>query len=217
MTTGQLDDTRFLYWAKPELELLQKHYQSEGDSHAASEIEVGLRFIQTEWAQTHAALKSLLPYLITFEYLWTIFPSDCLVVGKDDLNNTNIWRVRAAKEFRTTKETFFGISAERMEWDGKRMAMVVELIRIDHFFGSLALEDLSYMPLKYHPKAASIVKYILDRSDRKLAYCQRGYKVREHEGLGLTVEMTSEKKPKSVKHHVSRADFCLRFQRPNHG
>ncbi|KAL1388067.1 hypothetical protein HDK64DRAFT_329212 [Phyllosticta capitalensis] len=198
---AQLEDIRFMYWAKPELELLRKHYQSQEDAISLFEIEAGLTFIQTEWAHTHAAVESLLPSSIRFDYLWTIFTPDSLLVGKDALGSRTIWRVRSGNQLKTEKGYAFAITTEHVEWNGERMDMVKRVVKIDQFFGTIALEDLPVMPLRYHPQALLIVEKILERSDKKMVFCEKGHQFRDHNGLCLTAGFSRADEP--VLHHYS--------------
>ncbi|KAK8241968.1 P-loop containing nucleoside triphosphate hydrolase protein [Phyllosticta capitalensis] len=197
----ELEDIRFMYWAKPELELLRKHYQSQEDAISLFEIEAGLTFIQTEWAHTHAAVESLLPSSIRFDYLWTIFTPDSLLVGKDALGSRTIWRVRSGNQLKTEKGYAFAITTEHVEWNGERMDMVKRVVKIDQFFGTIALEDLPVMPLRYHPQALLIVEKILERSDKKMVFCEKGHQFRDHNGLCLTAGFSRADEP--VLHHYS--------------
>lgn len=181
----QLEDPHFLYWAKAELQLLAEHFEVNGDSSSLFEIQAGLQFIQTEWATTHLALQSLLPSSRTFDYLWTVFPPDCLIVGKDPLAGTSIWRTRSAQQQQTQNGVIFSISAEYVDWDGKRLGIVRQKLTIDAFTGTLAIADLPYVPLRYHPHRSSVTQRVLERAQKKLGYCELGFQIKEHEGLGI--------------------------------
>lgn len=199
----QLDDQRFFYWARVELQLLARHFRQLEDSQSLFEIEAGLQFIQTEWSQTQAALDSLLPTSISFKNLWAIFPPDCLVVGKDPLSGNRIWRSRSAVEKRTDNGIIFVISAESIDWNGKNLGLVRSQLTIDDFSGTLAIGDLPYAPLRYHPRAKVVMQRILERSQKKLTYCSRGFQIRDHEGLGLTTRVDPQGRRVVGLHSVS--------------
>lgn len=83
---------------------------------------------------------------------------------------------------------------EYVDWDGSNMGIVDIVRKIDAFAGTLAIQDLPYVPARYHPGAKALAKCVLERSHKKLSYCKRGFKVQEYEGFGL-VDTTT--------HHVS--------------
>lgn len=165
-----------------------------------------------EWAATTSALQSLLPSSITFEYLWAVLPPDCLVVDKDRLDGAIIWRARSCEK-RWTKEgnIYFAIEAEQIDWDGVKMGIVETTLKIDAFAGTVAMDDLPYVPLRYHARRTALIQRVRDRSEKKLEYCIRGFQIREHKGLGLTVRHGV------YKHYVSpdyRYTRCLGTQVP---
>ncbi|KAK8249069.1 P-loop containing nucleoside triphosphate hydrolase protein [Phyllosticta capitalensis] len=203
---SQLEDVRFLYWAKPELELLSTHYQSVQDTESLSEIKVGLQFIHTEWSQMQLSLNSLLPSSITFEYLWAIFPPHCLIVGKDDLDSTSIWRVSSIVLEQSSRGAIrFIIMADFIEWDGEHVGMASKKFVIIRFTGSFLVADLPCVPLRYHPRASAIIEEVLKRNEKKFKHCRRGFQIRNHKGFAsISVEndqKSNEKDRKLLKHH----------------
>ncbi|KAK8189295.1 uncharacterized protein BKA78DRAFT_167801 [Phyllosticta capitalensis] len=202
----ELEDVRFLYWAKPELELLSTHYQSVQDTESLSEIKVGLQFIHTEWSQMQLSLNSLLPSSITFEYLWAIFPPHCLIVGKDDLDSTSIWRVSSIVLEQSSRGAIrFIIMADFIEWDGEHVGMASKKFVIIRFTGSFLVADLPCVPLRYHPRASAIIEEVLKRNEKKFKHCRRGFQIRNHKGFAsISVEndqKSNEKDRKLLKHH----------------
>ncbi|CAI6033039.1 unnamed protein product [Clonostachys chloroleuca] len=142
----------FLFWAKPELQMLAKHYSSVEDKVALFEMNAALKFIEEEYETMISILPSLLPHSITFEYLWALLPPDCLVVGIDSLDLTRIWRVRSHATVPIDGRIFFVMQAEVLEWDGDDMGYKQESLKIPIFEGFRVLEELHYVPLKHHPR-----------------------------------------------------------------
>ncbi|KAF8859460.1 P-loop containing nucleoside triphosphate hydrolase protein [Acephala macrosclerotiorum] len=183
----EIENIHFLFWAKPELELLAEHYQSVGNAQGLFEINAGLQFIQEEWSTTISALDSMLPHSMSFDYLWAILPPDCLVIGKDMLERPSVWRIRShAVSRQQDGSMIMTLKAESLDWNGKRLGIAERPLVIRAFTGSMSLEDLPYVPLRFHSGAKSIMEKILRRSQRKLEFCRSGFKVQEHEGRGIT-------------------------------
>ncbi|KAI1130692.1 P-loop containing nucleoside triphosphate hydrolase protein [Nemania abortiva] len=185
---SELKGTEFLFWAQPELQLLVEHYKRENDDLALFEINTALKFVEQEYSESTLAYTAIEGTgLITFDKLWTIFAPDCLVVGKDYLGATSIWRARSHETKRLQNGSIiFEISGEYLEWDGKKLGNVSQSLVIPSFEGVVAIVDLAFSPLKGHPQENGIKERILKRSERKSQFCKLGYQIQEHEGLGLT-------------------------------
>uniref|UniRef100_A0A8H7N2U1 AAA+ ATPase domain-containing protein n=1 Tax=Bionectria ochroleuca TaxID=29856 RepID=A0A8H7N2U1_BIOOC len=175
----------FLFWAKPELQILSKHYSSVEDKVALFEMNAALKYIEEEYETMISILSSLLPHSITFEYLWALLPPDCLVVGIDSLDLTRIWRVRSHATVPIDGRIFFVMQAEVLEWDGDDMGYTQESLKIPIFEGFRALEELPYVPLKYHPRREEVVEHIQQRNTRTLRFWKVGFQLQEHQGTGL--------------------------------
>lgn len=124
---------------------------------------------------------------MSFDHLWAVFPPDCLVIGKDMLDRPSVWRIRShAVSRQQDGSVIMTLKAESLDWNGKRLGIAERSLVIRAFTGSMSLEDLPYVPLRFHPGAKSIMDKILRRSQRKLEFCRSGFKVQEHEGRGIT-------------------------------
>ncbi|CAH0054510.1 unnamed protein product [Clonostachys solani] len=175
----------FLFWAKPELQILAKHYSSVEDKVALFEMNAALNFIEKEYETMISILPSLLPHSITFEYLWALLPPDCLVVGIDSLGLTRIWRVRSHSTVPIDGRLFFVMKTEVLEWDGDDMGYAQASLKIPAFEGFRALEELPYVPLKHHPRREEMVEHIQQRNTRTLRFWKLGFQLQEHQGTGL--------------------------------
>ena len=174
-----------MFWARPELDILAKHYQLVGDKIGIFEINAALKFIESEYKETISVLPSLVPHSITFEYLWTLLPSDCLVVGKNALDFDSIWNVRSHSVQQMQDGFFFVMSAEYIVWDGVKAGNVRQTLRIPAFNGLKLIQDLSYIPLEYHPRREVVMQRVLKRSAKALEFWQPQFRHQEHHGTGL--------------------------------
>ncbi|XXH03772.1 hypothetical protein Hte_010178 [Hypoxylon texense] len=178
-------DPKFLYWARPELEILAEHYRGLGDDTATFEINSAFKFIESEYKDMISVLPSLVPHSITFQYLWALLPPDCLVVGKDSLDFDSIWSVRSHSVERMQDGIFLVMNAENIVWDGVKAGNVLQTLRIPIFGGLKLIRDLPYVPLKYHPQQEAIVQQVLKRTSKALEFWKPGFCHREHQGTGL--------------------------------
>ncbi|KAF2118078.1 P-loop containing nucleoside triphosphate hydrolase protein [Lophiotrema nucula] len=175
----------FMFWARPELELLVEHYRSVQDRQSAFEIDAALKFIASEFEELLSVIPTLLPHSITFEYLWAILPPDCLVVGKDYLNFHCIWCVRNHSIEQTQDGVFLTMNAEYLMWDGSKVGKVETALRIPLFAGVKLISDLSYIPLKYHQRRGEIIKSVRERSSSALEFWTPEFRHLEHHGTGI--------------------------------
>ncbi|OHE97571.1 hypothetical protein CORC01_07186 [Colletotrichum orchidophilum] len=188
-TNVELSDIHFLFWARSELELLATHYAASGDAAdkpALFEIRSALAFITQEWAHTDSLLSSLLPHSISFDLLWVVFPPECLVIGKDELGFDNIWRARTHSVVRQQDgSNNFVIVAEQLEWDGSVLGYARTRLTVPGFNGLIPMEDLPYIPLKFHSGQRALMERILVRGEKKLKFCKKGFKIQQYSGRGL--------------------------------
>ncbi|KAJ2996676.1 hypothetical protein NUW58_g899 [Xylaria curta] len=176
---------KFMYWALPELEMLAKHYRSVKNNVATFEFNAALKFIESEFGEMISELTSLVPHSITFKHLWALLPPDCLVVGKDALDFDSIWCVREHSVQKTQEGIFLLMDAERVVWDGSKAGNVRETLAIPIFNGIKQIQDLSYIPLKYHPQREAVMQCVLERSAKALTFWHPEFRHQEHHGIGL--------------------------------
>ncbi|ETS80813.1 hypothetical protein PFICI_08342 [Pestalotiopsis fici W106-1] len=178
-------DPSFMFWARPEFELLAKHYHEVGDKTAVFEMGAAFNFIDTQYGEMVSVLDSLLPHSITFEYLWAILPPDCLIVGTDALDFQSIWCVRSHSVQCIQGQNFLIMEAENIIWDGSKAGSVHQMLRIPMFTGVKLIRDLPYIPLDYHPQREEAMKNVLKRSVKALEFWQPHFRHLEHQGTGL--------------------------------
>ncbi|KAF1997704.1 P-loop containing nucleoside triphosphate hydrolase protein [Amniculicola lignicola CBS 123094] len=176
---------KFLFWARPELEMLAEHYESIKDKKAIFEIKAGLKFIDSEFEEMISVLPSLIPHSITFEYLWALLPADCLVVGKNSLGLDTIWSIRSHSVQKMEDGIFLVMNAEYIVWDGSKIGNVRHMLRIGLFSGVRPIEELPYIPLKFHPRREEVMQIVRERSAKTIKFWQPKFKHKEHHGTGL--------------------------------
>jgi hypothetical protein len=175
----------YMFWARPELDMLASHYRATKDKKATFEMNAALSFIDSEYNDMLSILPTLLPHSITFEYLWTILPSDCLVVGKNRLNFDSIWCVRSHAIEKTQEGMSLTMTAENLVWDGTKVGAVSQTLRVPMFTGIKLISDLSYIPLKYYPNRDAIIEEVRKRSSKALEFWKPEFRHQEHHGTGI--------------------------------
>jgi hypothetical protein len=192
-----------MFWARPELDLLAAHYRSINDKKATFEMDAALSFIDSEYSEMLSILPTLLPHSITFEYLWAILPSDCLLVGKNRLNFDSIWCVRSHVVEKTQEGIFLNMTAEYLVWDGTKVGRVDQALRIPIFTGVKLISDLPYIPLKYHPRREDVIREVKERSSKALEFWKPEFRHQEHHGTGIA-EVYDKVEPYPVGHSSKR-------------
>lgn len=130
-------------------------------------------------------LPSLIPHSITFEYLWTLLPPDCLVVGKDALDSDSMWSVRSHNVEQTQEGVMLIMKAENIVWDGTKVGNVKQTLQIPLFTGLKLIRDLPYVPLKFHPQREAVMQRVRGRSAKALKFWKPQFQHREHDGAAL--------------------------------
>ena len=167
------------------MKLLSEHYASVNDKKALFEINSALRYVDSEFEDLLPVLSSMLPHSITFNYLWTILPPDCLVVGKNSLDLDSIWRVRSHSVQNTQMGILLVMYAEYLTWDGEKVGSVKDTLQIPGFNGLKQIRELPYVPLKYHEDRDGIMQTVLERSRKVLKFWKPEFSHEEHHGTGL--------------------------------
>lgn len=188
-----------MYWAKPELELLNEHYKSVEDKVAVFEIRAGLNLIEKDYKDMICLLPSLLPHSISFEHLWSLIPPGSLVVSQHDLDFTDTWCVLGCAIREAPGGNFLSITAECIVWDGGKMAYTSKTLKIYEFSGFVTIGSLPYIPLKYHPDRQAVIQKVRQRSNKAINFWTPGFQIQEHQGTGI-----AEVSGKVRRHAVSK-------------
>ena len=176
---------RFLYWAKPELALLEQHYSRTNNTPALFEIKAGLQFINEEWSHASSILESMLPRAISFDYLWAVIPPDSLVIANDILGQIRVYRVRGHHlSRRQDGSRVLVLTSEHVDFNDK-IGLVKTTLDIGEYTGLMDMKALSVCPFRYHPDKDSIRQKVLNRTKRQLEFFSAGFKVQDHAGVGL--------------------------------
>ena len=150
------------------------------------ELEAALQYIREDFDTTFTSLSNLLPNRqITFAVLWSLFPPNTLIYGKDLLRNPRAWSVRSISE----KEDKFGnrwvqIEPEHIDYNGTDLGSVEsDSLRISAFQGAKNIHDLPYFPMQYHPDVATARQGLLDMGRKAMRL--HGRRLVEYQGHAL--------------------------------
>lgn len=174
-----------MFWARPELDMLAEHYRKNENKQGLFEINSAIKFIESEYAEMIPVLPSLVPQSITFEYLWTILPPDCLIVSRHQLDFNRIMCARNHRVQQMDDGVFLVINAEYIAWNGTMAGNVGVSLRIPLFPGVKLISELPCIPLKYHPRRDEVIQEVRERSQTALDYWQPNFRHEEHHGTGL--------------------------------
>jgi hypothetical protein len=164
---------------------LAKHYSRINEKTSLFEIQAALNFMKSEYGEMISILPSMLPHSINVEYLWALLPPGSLIMGKNALGIETIWNFCSHYVEKTTEGIFFFMDAEQIVWDGVKVGNARQLLLIPIFECMKLIQELSYLPLKYHPQHGSIIQSVVERSSRVLQLWQPQFSHLEHRGTGL--------------------------------
>ncbi|KAJ3577205.1 hypothetical protein NPX13_g3364 [Xylaria arbuscula] len=103
--------------------------------------------------------------VVSFEYLWAIFPPGHEVYSRVDDQN-RLYRTRSCKYLtEMTGEPFFSIYCEYVDCDGKSFGYVSTSLKIDYFSGVKKIPSLSVFPAHLHPETESLLEMLNHRGE----------------------------------------------------
>lgn len=158
---------------------------SHDETDALFEIDVALKFIQQYWPKNKAE-EMISNGVISFEFLWAIYPPNVLVVARQVLDDTRVFSVKHHMIFKKRCGTIVRrLTSEYGEYDGKLVGVANIYHQIPKYPGSLPIEQLPFVPLHMHPQRDEIWDSMIARTKKQFSLFQRPFQVQEHDNVGL--------------------------------
>jgi hypothetical protein len=193
---------RELYFAHSKI--LQAVTHLDRDSDVSRHVEVLVAAIEEIFADPVKQVKDLLSrHTITFELLWTLFPTHKLVCSKNDgdqrayevveteyIDTKLTWRERAKNERKKNPDAF-RVDYQSFMFDGTNFGPRKGCVEMAKFKGARNIASLDFCPLEYHSSPYTTREYllrgqkILDMQD--MIYCSyNGPTTKSGYGVGAT-------------------------------
>lgn len=164
------------------LEELRLSVDKQTDQRTMDHLELLYKAISTDMMPTLQMHQDLLMnHVITYDYVWTLFPPGELVYTKIE-DHDCVFKV--SKEV-TQNEYNCGIYCEYVNWDGKHFGWQTHAFSIWQFPGTMAVTCLEIYPLKYHCHSEDLKKTL---------------EIRGHKFVGL-----------AGQHHVSYKGLAIQY------
>lgn len=98
--------------------------------------------------------------VITYDYLWTLFPPGNLVYFRID-NQHCFLEIERTEYDVCTKS--YDLRCKYIEWNGKKFGWKFKLIQLKEFSGTRSIQDLEVYPVTWHKSADGIRSELLER------------------------------------------------------
>ncbi|KAI1129276.1 P-loop containing nucleoside triphosphate hydrolase protein [Nemania abortiva] len=103
--------------------------------------------------------------VISFEYLWAIFPPGLDVYSRED-DQDRLYRVESSEYVGAGMgNQYFVISCEYVDCNGKEFGYVSTSLAIDSFSGVKKISDLSAFPAHLHPETEALLEKLNSRGE----------------------------------------------------
>lgn len=121
--------------------------------------------------------------VITFEHLWTIFVPGTTLYSAE-WNRDCGSRFKSSSYFEHPKYgNCFGISAQKVDWDGDKFGYATAQNLILEFPGTMSISSLDTFPLEYHPEQEKVSSDLFKRG--KLFESYHGYHYKSYKAFAI--------------------------------
>ncbi|KAI1740251.1 P-loop containing nucleoside triphosphate hydrolase protein [Xylaria scruposa] len=173
------------------LEELRSTTEKQTDQDTVDHLELLYKVISADMIDTLQVHQDLVTHnVITYDYLWTLFPPGELVYTKVQ-NQDRVFRVKNEVTNRVTQHgDYWELSCNYVNWDGEKFVWNNHRLRVERFPGTLAITDLEVYPLKYHRQEGELKEKLKQRGEKFVSLA--GYYHVGYNGLAVHVgEMAS--------------------------
>jgi hypothetical protein len=121
--------------------------------------------------------------VITFEHLWTIFVPGTTLYSTE-WNRDCGSRFKSSSYFEHPKYgNCFGISAQKVDWDGDKFGYATAQNLILEFPGTMPISSLDTFPLEYHPEQEKVSSELFKRG--RLFESYHGYHYKAYKAFAI--------------------------------
>lgn len=142
--------------------------------------------------------------LITYDYLWALFPPDTEVYAQTD-SGERLYIARRCGYRKNVRSTTFVIDGEYIEYDGTILGYGCDRLEIEQYGGHLPIGELEVVPTSFMPNIVDIRRRLSDRG--KAFEKQMGIHYKGYSGLYLPWTANSFIKPR--RRHVDEGRIVI--------
>lgn len=181
-------DRQILFHSRYQLQQLleEELAKPEPQDDLVYELSASIEFIGEEFGNELLSLPELVEKgLITFQFLWTLFPPNVLAIGQDEFRQDFGFFVRDVREVEDNKgNVMLRLNVDHLDHDGKDLVRRVGLdLKIPKFHGTMEIADLPYLPLSLHGSPETVKSKLLLNAKKAMKF--HGRCLAEHKGPGL--------------------------------
>ncbi|KAH8782147.1 P-loop containing nucleoside triphosphate hydrolase protein [Hyaloscypha finlandica] len=156
----------------------------EEDEETKKHLELLFAVLKVELTDIISArLDYIKNKVITFEHLWTIFVPGTTLYSAE-WNRDCGSRFKSSSYFEHPKYgNCFGISAQKVDWDGDKFGYATAQNLILEFPGTMSISSLDTFPLEYHPEQEKVSSDLFKRG--KLFESYHGYHYKSYKAFAI--------------------------------
>ncbi|KAF4535921.1 uncharacterized protein LTHEOB_12447 [Lasiodiplodia theobromae] len=142
---------------------LVNQVEQQQDPESRKHTQLLIKTLSSQLDDIHSTARDLAQNnVITFDYLWTLFPPGTLLYSCQNAEDRFVELVRA-EYVETMGMKSLNLSCKYVDWDGKAFGWKNEDIKISFFSGTLPIHDLEVYPAMYHKEEQSLRSRLLER------------------------------------------------------
>ena len=151
--------------------------------------------IETELKDVFETYDDLIKnHVMSFKYLWTLYPPKSLVVEPDREQNG---RYRAYEVIEAENETSssgdsVSITARYVDWNGEKYGYMYGIMKIPLFRGTRKITELRLIPIDHHPNKPKVLEDLYNRGDKVQKLKDAGH--RAYHGTITVADAHSDRK-----------------------
>ncbi|KAL8692933.1 MAG: hypothetical protein Q9218_002135 [Villophora microphyllina] len=166
--------------------------QDEDDPVTKSHLELFHRTLEQELRDDLQARDDyLLHKVITFDTCWMIFEPGTIVYVEDS-DRKYALRLTEGSYLNAGSGTAFGLTCEKVDWDGEDFGLAHQSIYIYPFGGTCAITELEAYPLQYHDSLAQVKQELIKNGE--LFESLSGYQYKHYKGVAVAKGMWGQVK-----------------------
>lgn len=180
------------------------------ESEVSEYLQLLLKTLTAQLSNTHSVANDMAQNkVITYDYMWTLFPPKSLVYYRL-FGQESLLEITRTEYYKGSIETY-DLYCRYIEWDGEKFGWKTKLIEVRPFTGTKKVFDLEVYPIGYHKSQADLQSKLLERGRKfvSLGGCH-------HKAYQGKIKVSSESFFGSKEFHVRVLRWSNDFLRTCH-
>jgi hypothetical protein len=155
----------------------EEKQKPQPDQKLIDDIGTALRYVEEDFSDQAASLKSLLEQKeITYDLLWAIFPPKEVVIAPKygTMNQEQAYNLTDSNYSRRPNDSeYFYVNGQIITFDGQDFGHGSLAVEIDKFEGSRKITALVVYPIRHHPNELTLRQNLIARGKKYLSLLEK--------------------------------------------